>query len=181
MKAKFILNQTHPTWEFDLTKFDHYSEILKEMRELEIVDYVYSFVFNGVIVKHGYSAPEESTAPPGERIYRQSGNLNGWSRKLRGPSGKDMADIDQEYFNQTGNHLNRNGMTIIVRDMTGMTSPSITDSKWHVKQLERKLIKDHIDQFGKKPVGNIKDESHIDNKPFISGSQWHSLFEVENA
>lgn len=181
MKAKFIPNQAHPTWEIDLGKLNHFSEILRIMKELEIEDYVYSFIFKGELIKHGLSAPEDSSSPCGERIYRQSGNLAGWNSRLRGSSGKDMIDIDKDYFEQTGQHLNRNSMKIIVRDLTGMTSPTITDSKWHVKQLERKLIQEHVNQFGKKPIGNIRDESSVDKKPFISSSVWEALFEVPHA
>jgi hypothetical protein len=183
MKATFVPNQPYPTWEFDLGKMNHYSEILDEMKSLGITDYVYTFEFTGNIIKHGLSTPKKPRGQLGERIYRQAGNLNGWNKKLTGPNGKDMDEIDAEYFKQTGHHLNRKGMKITVRDLTNVKSPTVTDDKWHVKQLESELIQQHIDQFGKKPIGNINDQSYIINKPFINSKLWDNLFlfELEDA
>lgn len=164
------------TWELDLSTMSHYSDILKAMKYIKATDYVYTFIFNNEVIKHGLSTPTDPTAEPGERIYRQAGNLEGWSTKLNGASGKDMLDIDAEYFARTGNHLNRMGMKIIVRNQTGISSPSVSDSKLHVKQLERKLIKEHVSQFGKLPIGNIKNEDHIDDKAFVSTDTWNNLF-----
>jgi len=158
----------------------HYSEILKAMKSLKISDYVYAFIFNGIVIKYGLSIPSNTTSDSGERIYRQAGNLDGWGIRLHGSSGKDMIDIDAEYFAQTGNHLNRNGMKIIIMDQTEIQSPNASDKKWHVKQLERKLIKEHVDQFGYKPIGNIKDEAYIDGKAFVSVDLWNNLFEDTN-
>lgn len=72
-------------------------------------------------------------------------------------------------------------MKIIVMDQTGIQSPNISDKNWHVKQLERKLIKEHVDRFGYKPIGNIKDESYIDSKAFVSVDLWNDLFKENNA
>jgi len=174
-----LSDNPYQTWELDLSTLSHYSDILKVMKYIKATDYVYTFIFNNEIIKHGLSTPADTTAETGERIYRQAGNLEGWNSKLHGASGKDMIDIDTDYFARTGKHLNRMGMKIIVRNLTGIQSPNISDSKWHVKQLERKLIKEHISQFGKPPIGNIKEESYIDNKTFVSTDTWNNCFESE--
>lgn len=33
---------------------------------------------------------------------------------------------------------------------------------YEVRALERQLIKEHIEAHGQKPVGNVKDEEHMD-------------------
>ena len=180
MSTSLLSDKPYLTWELDLSKMDHYSDILKVMKHIKVTDYVYTFIFHNEIIKHGLSTPTDVTSEPGERIYRQAGNIEGWGSRLHGPSGKDMLDIDADYFSQTGKRLNRMGMKIIVRDQTGLQSPSVSDHKWHVKQLERKLIKEHVSQFGKLPIGNIKEEAYIDGKSFVSAKLWHDLFERNN-
>lgn len=180
MSITLLSDQPYETWELDLSKMSHYSDILKAMKYIGAVDYVYTFVYNNEVIKHGLSTPSDPTADPGERIYRQAGNLDGWNTKLHGSSGKDMLDITSDYFNQTGHWLNRKGMKIIVRNQTGLPSPNVSDSKWHVKQLERKLIKEHVEQLGRLPIGNIKEEAYIDDKTFVSTDVWNNLFQDNN-
>jgi len=96
---------------------------------------------------------------------------------LQGPNGDDMRQIDNDYFQKTGKHLNRSGMKIVVRDLTNADSPSITDPIMHVKQLERQLIREYQDTYGHAPIGNIKDEAYIDSKTYVTPQVWATLFE----
>ena len=88
-----------------------------------------------------------------------------------------MRYIDIKYSADTGQHLNRKGMKITVRDLTRVDSPSVADKDLHVKRLERELIKEYTEKHGKLPLGNVKDESHIDRKTCITEQTWNNFFE----
>jgi hypothetical protein len=176
MAAVEILQSTpYPVYEITLTNLNNAAEISAIMKEFRVVNYVYTFVYQGMVVKHGISVDKKSNY--GDRIYRQAGHLEGWKYRLQGPNGNDMRQIDNDYFQITGEHLNRIGMKIIVRDLTNTISPSITDPTMHVKQLERQLIKEYQDTYNCAPIGNIKDESHIDSKTYVTPQVWATLFE----
>jgi hypothetical protein len=173
----YTVLQTHPypVYEINLATLIDAVDISSIMKSLSVVDYVYTFEFRGQVIKHGISVDKKSI--PGDRIYRQAGHLEGWKYRLRGPNGNDMRLIDSDYFAKTGQHLNRMGMKIIVRDLTNVSSPSLADCNLHVKQLERELIKEYVNTHNRLPVGNIKDEAHIDNKAYVTKSTWSKLFE----
>jgi hypothetical protein len=173
----YTVLQTHPypVYEIDLAPLIDAVGISSIMKSLGVVDYVYTFEYLGQVIKYGISVDKKSI--PGDRIYRQAGHLEGWKYRLRGPNGNDMRAIDADYFAKTGEHLNRRGMKIIVRDLTNVSSPSFTDSNLHVKQLERQLIKEYIDAHNCLPIGNIKDEAYLDNKTYVTKSVWDNLFE----
>ena len=178
MTPYIILNtEPYPVYEIDLAKLTEASEISQIMKILGVVEYVYTFSYQGRVIKHGFSVDKKSNF--GDRIYRQAGNLEGWSYRLRGPNGSDMRDIDNLYFAETGEHLNRLGVKITVRDLTHVPSPSPVDSVLHVKQLERQLIKEYTDQHNRLPVGNIKDESYIDHKTYVSLETLNKIVEFE--
>lgn len=164
----------YPIYEIDLATLNKPADILWIMRHAGVKKYVYTFLYQGEIIKHGISVDIKSN--PGDRIYRQAGHLDGWKSRLHGPCGDDMIDINTEYLERTGEHLNRLGMKIIVRDLSNLHSPSMSDLNLHVKQLERQLIKEYHDKHGCLPIGNIKDESYIDNKTYVSEERWNSLF-----
>ena len=166
---------SYSVYEIDLAKLSSPSGILQIMKRLGIKKYVYTFVYLDKIIKHGISVDVKSLA--GDRIYRQAGHLDGWSSRLTGPCGDDMVNINADYFAKTGEHLNRQGMKIIVRDLTNVSSPSLTDSNLHVKQLERQLIKEYISEHNCLPIGNIKDEAYLDSKTYVTKSVWNNLFE----
>jgi hypothetical protein len=176
MTAIEILQHTpYPVYEITLTNLNNAAEISAVMKEFRVVNYVYTFVYQGTVIKHGISIDKKSNY--GDRIYRQAGHLEGWKYRLQGPNGDDMRQIDNDYFQKTGKHLNRSGMKIVVRDLTNADSPSITDPIMHVKQLERQLIREYQDTYGHAPIGNIKDEAYIDSKTYVTPQVWATLFE----
>lgn len=140
----FIKN---PTIVIDLSQLGDYSDILSIMSKHRIENYVYEFIMASETIKFGYSADKQRHY--GERIYRQSGNLEGWSkRKLQGGNGMDMRIIDEDYFSKYGIRLNRNHMQIAVVNMTG-------HSKVDCENLERSLIDSYIqNNHGQAPIGN---------------------------
>lgn len=173
-----IQTEPYPVYEIDLSQLDVAVDISKILKEFSTVKYVYKFEYEGEVIKYGISVDENSI--PGERIYRQAGHLLGWKKQLAiGSAGDDMRDIDANYCIKTGKNLNRSGMKITVHDLTTVASPSVSDDNLHVKQLERKLIKEYVDQHDVLPIGNIKDESYIDNKTCVTKTTWNRLFEFE--
>ena len=174
---KTLQTVPYPIYEINLADLSEAAGISWIMKSLGVVDYVYTFEYQGTVIKHGISVDKKSNA--GDRIYRQAGHLEGWKYRLYGPNGNDMRLINDEYFKKTGEHLNRLGIKIIVRDLTNQRSPSAADPYLHVKQLERQLIKEYKEKHGCLPIGNIKDESYIDNKTYVSDRTFSALFEVE--
>lgn len=174
----FMLQKSpYSIYEINLANLNRPADILQIMKHADVKKYVYTFVYQDQIIKHGISVDLKSL--PGDRIYRQAGHVDGWKSRLTGPCGDDMIYINADYFAKTGEHLNRLGMKIIVRDQTHVRSPSLSDPNLHVKQLERQLIKEYCDQHGYLPIGNIKDEAYIDNKTYVAEEQWNSLFSFE--
>lgn len=168
----------YPIYEIDLATLDKPADILWIMRHAGVKKYVYTFCYQEEIIKHGISVDIKSN--PGDRIYRQAGHLDGWKARLFGPCGDDMVYINADYFAKTGEHLNRLGMKIVVRDLTDVESPSMSDSNFHVKQLERQLIKEYYDKHNRLPIGNIKDEAHVDNKGYVSKKRFNAIFSFED-
>ena len=173
-----IHTEPYPVYEIDLEQLNMAVDISKIVKEFGTVKYVYTFKYKDEIIKYGISVDEKSI--PGERIYRQAGHLQGWLTRLAvGSAGDDMRDIDDNYHIKTGTNLNRRGMRITVHDLTNVDSPSVADKNFHVKQLERQFIKEYADKHNSLPIGNIKDESYIDNKTCVTQSTWNRLFEFE--
>jgi hypothetical protein len=173
-----IQTSPYPVYQIDLQYLKSAVQISSIVKEFGTELYVYTFTFGDHVIKHGISADRRSI--PGERIYRQAGHLEGWRYKLaEGSAGTDMREINQRYLDRYGSSLNRNGMQITVYDLTDVQSPSAADACFHVKQLERKLIKDYVDRYNQLPIGNIKDESYIDRRLSVSTQTWQSLFSTD--
>ena len=176
MKYWSVPNTQYPTWAIDLSQLTDFLDIVGIMKQLKIVKYNYSFIYEEEVIKYGISADKSKTW--GERIYRQAGHLDGWNRKLApDSSGSDMQEISNEYFKLHGRHLNRVGMLLVVVDMSDVASPDINDPVYPCKKLERELIKEHIERTGHAPIGNKKTEDYLDNKTFVTQDLWNSLFE----
>jgi len=170
-----IPNTQYPTWAIDLNQLTDFLDLTGIMKQLKIVKYNYSFIYQEEVIKYGISADKSCTW--GERIYRQAGHLDGWNRKLApGSSGSDMQDISNEYFTIRGTHLNRTGMVIMVVDMSDVDSPMINDPSYPLKKLEREQIKAHIEHTGCSPIGNKKTEEYMDRKGFVKRDLWETLF-----
>jgi hypothetical protein len=175
MSYQILKTTPYPVYEIELASLSQASDISSIMKALDVIYYVYTFEYQGMIVKHGISVDKNSNS--GDRTYRQAGHLLGWKYRLSGPNGSDMRTIDEYFFQKTGKNLNRVGMKLTVYDLTKVPSPSIHDPVLHVKQLERQLIKEHQELYGHIPIGNIKDESYLDKKSYIATSTWNTLFE----
>ncbi len=95
---KYTVLQTlpYPVYEITLTNLNNAADISAVMKELRVVNYVYTFVYQGTVIKHGISVDKKSNF--GDRIYRQAGHLEGWRYRLQGPNGDDMRQIDIDYY-----------------------------------------------------------------------------------
>jgi len=169
----------YPTYVIDLSKLNDFVEITDIMKTLKITNYVYTFIHSQQVIKHGISADNSLTW--GERIYRQSGHLEGWSRKLApGSSGSDMQDISNDHYVRYGSYLDRMNMIITVIDLTAIQSPVIADPAYPCKQLESQLIKEHIESTGAAPIGNKRTEQKRQAKGIVTDATFRHLFEEPN-
>lgn len=161
-----------PKLTFKLKKLDKAAEILKTMRDNNIEGYVYAFEYMGIIMKYGvqYQAGDGH----GNRIYRQAFHIPGWEKPCSpNMSGDDMRDIINEHFPS----IHKDHVTIHVWDMTNYPQTILNDHKFDINMLERQFIKEHIEKHGRKPLGNIKDEEHMDKKCGVLNAVFNNLFE----
>jgi hypothetical protein len=121
------------------------------MKSKQITHYVYIFSCPRGVLKYGYSA--DNSRSYGDRIYRQAGHLDGWTRKLNGSSGSDMRIIAENYQNKYNETLDRNNIQLSIIDLSNYDVLGSLES--HCKNLERMLIDDSIERNGSAPIGNI--------------------------
>ena len=166
-----------PVYEINLKYLSIPYDICLIMEQLDIRCYNYQFKYRNETIKYGLSRDVKSINY-GERIYRQSGHLVGWpTRLMPDTSGNEMRDLDQCYHNLFGEYMNRNHMKIRVIDMTNVVSDNINDPVWPLKKLERELIKRYQEKYNRLPIGNIRDESHIDYRGYVGKQTFDNLFE----
>jgi hypothetical protein len=159
-----------PQYIIDCSTLTHAREIRQEMREAGVRLYCYAFTFKSEILKFGEQHKWDPTTY-GERIYRQAWHIPGWPTTPKSSSGSDMLDIIQNFPN-----INKNDICIMIWDMTNYPQASLANTSFEVRALERQLIKAYIDEHGKKPVGNIKDEEHMDRKTRVRTDLFDALF-----
>lgn len=163
-----------PYYKLSLSQLLRASEIMKHFKNLGITSNVYGFEYINTIMKYGvqYDCVAQE---PGERTYRQSFHIPGWPSKPSPRSaGNDMLDIIPHFPG-----IHKNNVTLHIWDMTNYPRASSVNTKFEVNALERQLIKRHIEEHGYKPIGNIKDESHMDNKVIVTDQHFGSLFDYE--
>ena len=135
---------------------------------------MYMLIYHKTIMKYGVHY-DLAKGVHGERIYRQSFHITGWPKKASlNSSGNDILDVLIHFPG-----INKNSVSIQIWDMSLYPRVSSINPKFEVNQLERQLIKNHIDLVGYRPVGNIKDESHMDSKSIVTDQQFDSLFDHE--
>jgi hypothetical protein len=159
-----------PQYIIDCSTLTHAREIRQEMREAGVRLYCYAFTHKSEVLKFGEQHKWDPTTY-GERIYRQAWHIPGWPTTPKSSSGSDMLDIIQNVPN-----INKNDVCIMIWDMTNYPRSSVANPSFEVRTLERQLIKAYIDEHGKKPVGNIKDEKHMDRKTRVKVDLFDALF-----
>jgi hypothetical protein len=164
-----------PVIMFDLSQYLIPSLIKHDMKKAGITSYVYAFYHKGVLMKYGvqYDSNDDTF---GERVYRQAFHIPGWPKQpSKRSAGNDMLDIIVHFPG-----INKNNVTIQIWDMTNYPRANSNNQKYEVNQVERQLIKAYIALHGIKPIGNIKDEDHMDNKVQVEDVMFNSLFEFDN-
>ena len=156
----------------DLSKLLNFSQICDIMKKYQIENYVYEFNFNGEVIKYGMSS--DQSRHYGERIYRQAGHLEGWpTGMLVGPSGSEMYFINKDYHELTGRNLNRNGMKIIVTNLS-------KQNKLECEKLEKYLIETYITIHGKAPIGNKDTKTKFYVRKHNNTKHFNELFSFNN-
>lgn len=160
---------THTINLFDIKEpFD----IVRYCKKHDIKSLVYAFIHKGNVMKFGVQY-DVVAQEPGERPYRQAFHIPGWAKQAsKNSAGNDMLDIVSEIPG-----INRIDISIKIWDMTNYPRASSFNPKFEVNCLERQLIKEHIETQGNKPIGNIKDESHMDKKSIVTDRHFESLFD----
>lgn len=164
-----------PVIMFDLSRYLNPALIKEDMKKAGISSYVYAFYYKGVLMKYGVQYGSNSKTF-GERIYRQAFHIPGWPKKpSKRSAGNDMLDIIVHFPG-----INKNDITIQIWDMTNYPRANSKNPKYEVNQVERQLIKAYTDLHGTSPIGNIKDERHMDNKVQVEDMLFDSLFELDH-
>ena len=137
----------------DLAELYDAVQILSIVKKLGILTYNYSFNDNeGRVIKYGvqYSCGRQ----PGERVYRQAANLNGWGKPLPYSSnGMSMRMVANDYEKLYSIPLDRSIVSVSIWDQTN-TSLSLSEMRAKCERIETKLIENHIELFSCAPVGN---------------------------
>jgi hypothetical protein len=164
---------TYQTYEIDLEDLGDFTGISQQIKDLNIINYVYYFVEKrrGVI-KFGYSA--DNSTHYGERVYRQAGHLHGWNRRLESSSGSDMRIICDQYQDKYNEILDRKNIMLYV---IKMNSKSVQECK----DLERELIDDCIQRNKRAPLGNRDSETRLVERRVANQDRLNQLFSLESA
>jgi len=132
----------------DLVNCTHWTDVAKIMKEYGIEKYTYTFGCKKGVLKHGLS--RDTNSQIGDRIYRQSGHLEGWNGRLRSQSGSDMRIIADDYRTKYDKTLDRKDVWIQVYDFTNAQDPDEI-----IELHEEHLIKESIKASdGNAPMGN---------------------------
>ena len=159
---------------FPLKGMKRPKEICAVMKQLGIDKYIYE-IRNNHTIKYGMSADKEKFY--GARIYRQVGHLNSWgSAKLRGSNGLPFLEIDAEFKNRYGANINHEDIIVTVWGFDNYPWRTINFRK-ELSEAESYLINQYEMVHHEKPVGNLFDESHWNNKAAPLKSAWDNNFE----
>jgi len=158
------------TYRIDLYKLLTAKEIRQAMKSAGIKRYVYEFIHKTETMKYGIQYEWDPTTW-GERIYRQAWHIPGWPSVPKSSSGSDMGDIIQFFPS-----INKNDVSIRIWDMTNYPSSYISDKAFEIKALERQFIREYEDKHKRRPIGNIKDEKHMDRKTAVKTDLFDTFF-----
>ena len=128
-------------------------DVSHEMTKAGIArEYVYTIGTDSKIIKYGISTRGHSKTL-GERLYRQLGNIPGWSEPLVGGNGSEMRDIISDFNKMYGVNITKDDVYVQVCDTIGKTHEERAD---HCSELEKELIEHSVqhDADAKPPVGN---------------------------
>jgi len=138
----------------DLGAYYDPMQLLKFFKDAGINSYNYAFIDNhGRIIKYGIQYSVHGNQP-GERVYRQAANLDGWHKEFPySDNGVSMQRVSKDYAKFYGVPLDRSNVSILVWDQTN-ANYSGSEMRARCQRIETSLIENHIDVFGYAPPGN---------------------------
>ena len=103
--------------------------------------------------KYGESADE----PDGERVYRQIWQFPGWpTQPSPNAAGRDIQGIvDQRPW------INKDDLSVRIWDLRNIPAQNPYDPHKETRDIEQELIRRHIDQHGRAPIGNKVEQRRL--------------------
>jgi hypothetical protein len=115
---------------------------------------VYEFYTLTETLKYGESADE----PDGERIYRQLSQFSGWpTQPSPNAAGRDILDVISKRP-----ELTKNDLAIRVWDLSDIPCQNPYSPHKETLDIEGELIKRHIEQYDRAPIGNKQEQKRLD-------------------
>lgn len=145
---------------------------------------VYEFHDGLDLIKYGITLETRSSIP-GERMYRQTAYLPGWTSLPASDSGEEMLVYCENFHKRYGRIVNKNNVKLVIRDMTNY--PPSVKRKPHldIRVLEANLIHIHEIYYGYLPPGNLNPELSYRNNDIMTDTEYLespfcSLFTYDN-
>jgi hypothetical protein len=186
-KMKQISPQT-PIYKFFLRDYQEPIELSHAIRDLKITRMIYTFVHSYIdedeftlktdVIKYGKGADYEwQRGTWGSRVYRQAGNIPGWTNPLTGPNGEEMLlDYLPNYQVRTQRIVHKDDIIVMVADFTNYKFLSESQFDTELRQVENHYIEQYNQCHGFNPAGNSISETASKNKGIVADVTWKSLF-----
>lgn len=177
-----------PVHKFFLRDYQEPIELSYAIGKLSITRMIYTFAHLYVdrdeltvktdVIKYGKGADYEwHRGTWGSRVYRQAGNIPGWTNPLTGPNGEEMLiDYLPKYQVRTGRIVHKNDVIVLVADFTNYKFLSESQFDVELRQFENHYIEKYKQNYGVNPAGNAISETASKNKGIVSDETWEGLF-----
>lgn len=177
-----------PVHKFFLRDFQEPIELSYAIKDLGITRMIYTFVHLYIdrdefsvksdVIKYGKGADYEwQRGTWGSRVYRQAGNIPGWTTPLTGPNGEEMLlDYLPKYEVRTDRKVHKDDVIVLVADFTNYKFLAESQFDVELRQFENHYIEQYNQQYGMNPAGNAISESASKNKGIVADNTWNNLF-----
>lgn len=154
------------------------SDICQYFEKNQVDKYVYCIMHKGTVLKFGMSAAEGAGRIWGERVYRQIGHCGTWPQDMRinGKNGEDWLIVERDYVQLYNSAIELKYLKVIVWDVTHYNFLTFKPFD-EVEKMESELIKNYEEQFGEKPIGNLRNNTNNSKRSFIEIKLAHHLFD----
>jgi hypothetical protein len=178
---KFVINwNVIPTYEIGVADLIQAYNICDIMKARKTRAYCYSITNKAtmdkplILIKYGMSY--DNSPNFGERIYRQIAHSKSWGeQRSKGHSGADWRVIEEDFLEHYGFEIKKDNLIIKIWDLTNY--PFTLCNQWdEVNKIESHLINEYVQIYGKKPIGNINDESRTFFRSAVAIETMNNLF-----
>jgi hypothetical protein len=138
--------------------------ISKYFKDNNIRYYAYAIKHLGTVLKFGESTRFQPGKSWGERVKRQAENIDGWGKKYRSESGKEIIAICEDVYRQQSMRVTKDDVTLEIYDFANHIPDGWRTIEEEVKMFEAELITGYSNNFKELPIGNIKNEAHQNEK-----------------